>query len=183
MKMLKMLCLAVLLSGSAVAEPLTVKTMRLEEGGTLSVLDMDKENTVKWLKESVATAQKRLAEELPEALKKTVLTIELVSVPHPDLQPSPNKTFVQWKRELNPATLIPLFGRAVPQKLNVFVSLEARVLVDGQAPITIPGKANREIEYTKGLLASSSFFEALENSAKPLMEEAINQVIAEAKKL
>ena len=60
MKMLKMLCLAVLLSGSAVAEPLTVKTMRLEEGGTLSVLDMDKENTVKWLKESVATAQKRL---------------------------------------------------------------------------------------------------------------------------
>jgi len=42
MKKLMMLGLAVLLSGSVVAEPLTVKTMRLEEGGTLVVLDMDK---------------------------------------------------------------------------------------------------------------------------------------------
>lgn len=183
MKKLMMLCLAVLVSGSVLAEPLTVKTMRLEDGGTLAVLDLDKEDAVKWLKESVAAAQKRLAEELPEALKKEVLDIELVSVPHPDLQSSANKMFVQWKHEVNPATFIPLVGRAVPQKLNVFVSLEARVLVDGRAPITIPGKAQKQIEYTKGLLASSSFFEALEGSAKPLMDEAISQVIAEAKKL
>lgn len=183
MKKLMLLWLAVLMSGAVIAEPLTVKTMRLEEDGTLSVLDLDKEDTVKWLKETVTAAQLRLAEELPEALKKEVLDIELVSVPHPDLQSSANKMFVQWKREVNPATFIPLVGRAVPQKLSVFVSLEARVLIDGRAPITIPGKAQKQIEYTKGLLASSSFLEALEASAKPLMDEAINQVITGAKKL
>lgn len=168
-------------SAAYAAEPMSVKTMRLEESGTLVPLSLGEEDAVTWLREAVSAAQQRLAVELPSALGGNVLEIELVSVPHPDRDAKVNKMFVQWQRELEATSFIPLVSRAVPQKLNVFVSLEARVRIDGQDWIVLPGKAKKQVEYTRGLRLTSAFLEALESSARPLFDEAISQVVDAAK--
>lgn len=161
-------------------ESVPVKTMRLEPNGAIVAMDLAQEDAVKWLKDSVQEAQQRLAKELPPALDGKAIEIELVSVPHPDLSAKTNKLFVEWERELDATSFIPLLNRVAPQKLNVFVSLEARIRMEGKDLITIPGKAKKKIEYTRGLLYATAFFEALETTAKPLFEEAISQVIEAA---
>lgn len=160
---------------------LNIKTMRLEEGGILAPLDLDREDAVKWLREAIASGQKRLSAELPPSVfggEKT--NIELVSVPHPDIQSTVNKLFVQWKHEINAASFIPLVGRAVQQKLNVFVALEVRASSPGQPPMVFPGQARKEVEYKKGLLPASAFAEALEQVGRQLFDEAIGNAIAAA---
>lgn len=175
------LALAVFGSAAYAENPIPVNTMRLDETGALVPLSLGEEDAVTWLREAVAAAQQRLAVELPSALGANVLEIELVSVPHPDRDAKVNKMFVQWQRELEATSFIPFVSRAVPQKLNVFVSLEARVKVDGQDWIVLPGIVKKQVEYTRGLRLTSAFLEALELSAKPLFDEAINQVVDAAK--
>lgn len=160
------------------AAQVSVRTMYLDESGNLSVLDLAKENSVKWLREAVAAGQQRLAAELPAALGVEKVDIDLVSVPRTDRPDTLNKVFVQWKQEINPASFVPLFGRTVSQKLDVFVALEARVSAPGRPPMVFSGQAHAQVEHKKG---SSAFFEALESAGKPLFSEAIGQAIASAR--
>ncbi len=155
----------------------SVRTMYLDESGNLSVLDLAKENSVKWLREAVAAGQQRLAAELPAALGVEKVDIDLVSVPRTDRPETMNKVFVQWKQEINPASFVPLFGRAVSQKLDVFVALEARVSAPGRSPMIFSGQAHTQVERKSG---SSALFEALESAGTPLFNEAISQAIASA---
>lgn len=159
---------------------MAVAVKRLEENGQLAAISPE-DDVVKWLREAIAAGQKRLAAELPAALGQAKLEIELVSVPHPEMETRVNKLFVQWKREPNPASFIPLVGRAVDNKMNVFVALEARVAMEGQAPMVFPGHARTQVEYKKGLLPFSAFSGALESTGRALFDEAVGNAIMAAK--
>lgn len=161
---------------------LAVAVKRVDENGQLVAISPEGD-VVKWLRESIAAGQKRLVTELPVALVQNDLAIELVSVPHPELDSRVNKLFVQWKRELNPASLIPLVGRAVDNKMNVFVALEARVSAEGRVPMIFPGRANTQVEYKRGLLPSRAFSGTLESTGRALFDEAVGNAILAAKEL
>ena len=159
--------------------PITVNVMKLEESGQVSPINVD--DVVKWLRESIADGQNRLATELPASLGTGKMEIQLVSVPHPDVGTPENKLFLQWKHELNPATFIPFVGRAVEQKVDFFVALEARVLIPGRPVLVFPGQSRAQAEYRRGLRLTSAFLETQETVGKKLFEEAIDKAIAALK--
>ncbi len=159
--------------------PVTVKAMRLDTSGQVSPINT--ESTVAWLREAIAEAQQRLAAELPGALHMDSMEIELVSVPHPESGVADNKLFVQWKSALNPARLIPVFGRVVEQKADFFVALEVRVSAPGQTALVFPGRSHTQAEYRTGIRLSSAFLETLSTVGKKLFDEAIDSAIVTAK--
>lgn len=134
--MIALLSLPIAVWADATDAEMAVAVKRLEENGLLVAISPE-DDVVKWLREAIAAGQKRLAAELPATLGQAKLDIELVSVPHPEIESRVNKLFVQWKREPNPASFIPLVGRAVDNKMNVFVALETRVAMEGQLLFTV----------------------------------------------
>lgn len=158
--------------------PVVVK--RQEADGALTNISAE-DDVVKWLRDAISAGQKRLANELPSILGTRNVEIELVSVPHPEIDSKVNKLFVQWKHDVNPARFIPFVGRAVDNKVDVFVALEARVTAPEGVPLIFRGQARTQTEYKRGIRLSSAFLEVLESAGRTSFEEAIDHVISEAK--
>lgn len=157
--------------------PVAVK--RLEQDGQLANIT-PADDVAKWLREAIDAGKARLATELPPILGRQHMAIELVSVPHPNVESPVNKIFVQWKKQTNPARFIPIVGRAVENKMDVYVALEARVTIDGETRV-FPGRAHTLTDYRQGLRFSSALLEALEGAGKASFEAAISNVILEAR--
>lgn len=160
------------------AVPVSVK--RQEADGRLTNITSE-DDVVKWLRETISAGQRRLSTELPNILGNQKLEIELVSVPHPEVDSKVNKLFVQWKHDVNPARFIPFVGRAVDNKVDVFVALEARVTGENGVPQIFHGQAHTQTEYKKGLRLSSAFLEVLESAGRASFDEAIDHAISEAR--
>lgn len=175
------LALAVLPAFSAAAEPVQVRLMHSTAAGAPAPLDLDREDASKWLREYIAAAQTRLAAELPAAVGADGIAIDLVSISHPDMNKPANKLFVQWNKETNPASFIPLVRYGATEKMDVFVALEARVTVPGKEVMVFPGLAKAHVEYTKGVRSTTNFLDALKTAAGPLFDEAVTKAIASAR--
>lgn len=175
------LALAVLPAFSAAAEPVQVKLMHATAAGATSPLDLEREDASKWIREAITSAQTRLAAELPAALGAENIAIELVSISHPEMNKAGNKLFVQWNKETNPASFIPLVRYGATEKMDVFVALEARVTVPGKDVMVFPGLAKTHVEYTKGVRSTTNFLEALKTAAGPLFDEAVTKAVTAAR--
>lgn len=183
MKNLLMFVTLVLLPAFSLADTqgdaVSVAVKRLEQNGQLTDIAPD-EDIVKWLRETIDAGTARLAKELPAILRDHQMTIELVSVPHPEIEGPVNKLFVQSKKEFNPARLLPFVSRMVENKLDVYVALEARVTTGNTTNIFV-GQAHTAAGYKKGLQLSSAYLETLEEAGRASFEAAIDKVISEAK--
>lgn len=171
------LALAVLPAFSSAADAVQVKLMHATAAGSTAPLDLEREDASKWIREAIASAQTRLAAELPAAVGAENIAIELVSISHPEMNKAANKLFVQWNKETNPASFIPLVRYGATEKMDVFVALEARVTVPGKEVMVFPGLAKTHVEYTKGVRSTTNFLEALKTAAGPLFDEAVTKAI------
>jgi hypothetical protein len=165
---------------AAAAEPVPVKLMYATASGSYAPLDLDREDTVKWLREMIAAAQTRISTEMPAALGVDNAEIELVSVTHPDAKKTANKIFLQWVRETNPVSFIPLVRYVAKEKMDVYVALQARVTVPGKEVMVFSGDAKTQVDYTPGVQWYTNFKEALGTAAAPLFDEALSKAIASA---
>lgn len=165
---------------AAAAEPVPVKLMYAITSGSTAPLDLDREGTVKWLREMIAAAQTRISTEMPAALGVDNAEIELVSVTHPDAKKAANKIFLQWVRETNPVSFIPLVRYVATEKMNVYVALQAQVTVPGKEVMVFAGDAKKQVDYTPGMQWYTNFKEALSAAAAPLFDEALSKAIASA---
>jgi hypothetical protein len=175
------LALAVLPEFSSAADSVQVKLMHATAAGSTVPLDLEREDASKWIREAIASAQTRLAAELPAAVGAENIAIELVSISHPEMNKASNKLFVQWNKETNPASFIPLVRYGANEKMDVFVALEARVTVPGKEVMVFPGLAKTHVEYTKGVRSTTNFLEALKTAAGPLFDEAVTKAVTSAR--
>lgn len=128
-----------------------VKLFRTIDKNKVEVVSIDDDlDASSKIKEIIKDVYGRAKKDLPEAMGQPAIRIDLVAIPHPDIDLPDNPRFFFVLDETPASAFIPFVGRAVERKTTAYVALGVDVTFINGEKRSIRGLGESSEPYSRG---------------------------------
>ncbi|WP_153109342.1 hypothetical protein [Propionivibrio limicola] len=128
-----------------------VKLFRTVDKDKVEVVSIDDDLDVpSHFKDVIKDVYRRAQKDLPEVVGRQFTRIDLVAVPHPEIDLPDNPRFAFIKKDIPATVLIPLVGRTVERQITAYAALEVEVTLSSGETKRVRGLGESTEKFSRG---------------------------------